>query len=380
MPSLKSWIMRGGDSIITCFPVSVIPNTLLIVRLDEIGDYILFRNFLSVLRESELFRDFQITLLGNSFVSNLAEQYDSEHINNFIWIDKKRFLKDYFYRIRLMIKIRKMGFETVLIPTFSRRFLCEDAVAKVVAAPNTIAPVSDGRHQKQCELNKAGHFYSRIVPVSESSPFEFYRNRAFFSTLLNHPVSFQRPVLAVPGEIKKNDRYAVLFPGAGEAFRQWSSDAFARIAQYLHTRYGLDVVVSGGAGDKVLAERIAAESSVPVRNMTGKTSISELVELIAGATLIVTNDTGAVHIAAAVQVPTVCISNANHFGRFVPYPTEITDRLRCVFPSDISENNNEFEKLVKKFGQGSNLSINSVTSVQVIEAIDHLLESMGGVA
>ena len=61
---------------------------------------------------------------------------------------------------------------------------------------------------------------------------------------------------------------------------------------------------------------------VPVTNLAGKTSLQELISIIAGAHLLVGNETGAVHIAAAVSTSAICILGGGHFGRFLPYNLE----------------------------------------------------------
>lgn len=74
------------------------PKSLLLIRLDAIGDYVLFRNFIEVLKKSEKYKDYSITLLGNIAWKNLQEELDGEFIDNFIWLDRDRFNKDFLYR------------------------------------------------------------------------------------------------------------------------------------------------------------------------------------------------------------------------------------------------------------------------------------------
>ena len=62
-----------------------------------------------------------------------------------------------------------------------------------------------------------------------------------------------------------------------------------------------------------------------VTSLAGKTSLQQLTTIIAGAQLLVSNETSAVHIAAAVGVPSVCIVGGGHYGRFVPYDEKVGD-------------------------------------------------------
>ncbi len=54
------------------------PNTLLLIKLDSIGDYILFRNFLSFIRKNHKFSNHRITLIGNIIWKDLSETFDNE--------------------------------------------------------------------------------------------------------------------------------------------------------------------------------------------------------------------------------------------------------------------------------------------------------------
>jgi ADP-heptose:LPS heptosyltransferase len=59
--------------------------------------------------------------------------------------------------------------------------------------------------------------------------------------------------------------------------------------------------------------------------LAGKTSLPEFVEVIRQARLLISNETSAVHIAAAVKTPSVCILGGGHFGRFLPYPEKVVN-------------------------------------------------------
>jgi ADP-heptose:LPS heptosyltransferase len=56
--------------------------------------------------------------------------------------------------------------------------------------------------------------------------------------------------------------------------------------------------------------------------LAGKTSLLDLVEVVRAATLVISNDSSPIHIAAGTVTPSVCILGGGHFGRFLPYTTE----------------------------------------------------------
>ncbi len=96
------------------------PKTLLIVKLDAIGDYLLFRNFLEDIRKSKKFANYHITLCGNIIWKELAEAFDKSYVDEFIWIDKKKLTIEKSYRKLTLQHIKDKGFEIAFQPTFSR--------------------------------------------------------------------------------------------------------------------------------------------------------------------------------------------------------------------------------------------------------------------
>ena len=97
-----------------------------------------------------------------------------------------------------------------------------------------------------------------------------------------------------------------LHPGASDPRRRWPVDRFAEVAGRLAAD-GYDVVVTGTMAERELADRVVALARLPVRSLAGQLSLGGLAGLLAGCDLVVSNDTGPVHLAAAVDTPTVGI-------------------------------------------------------------------------
>ncbi|MFC7549026.1 glycosyltransferase family 9 protein [Plantactinospora sp. GCM10030261] len=97
-----------------------------------------------------------------------------------------------------------------------------------------------------------------------------------------------------------------LHPGASDPRRRWPAERFAEVADRL-AGDGYEVFVTGGAGERDLAERVRSAARVPVRSLAGELSLGGLVGFLASCAVVVSNDTGPVHVAAAVGTPTVGI-------------------------------------------------------------------------
>lgn len=102
-------------------------------------------------------------------------------------------------------------------------------------------------------------------------------------------------------------RVACFCPGAeyGPA-KRWPSEYFAALADALRVR-GFRVWLLGSAKDSDVAAAIRASAPESCDDLTGRTTLDEAVDLLAGADLVVTNDSGLMHVAAALDRPTVAI-------------------------------------------------------------------------
>ena len=96
-----------------------------------------------------------------------------------------------------------------------------------------------------------------------------------------------------------------LFPGSNAPARRWPAERFAEVARALLAE-GRRVVVVGGPGDSAAAGTVAAGAPGAL-NVCGETDLPGLAALLSQLRLLVTNDTGPMHLAAAVGIPTVSV-------------------------------------------------------------------------
>jgi len=115
------------------------------------------------------------------------------------------------------------------------------------------------------------------------------------------------PTALVPSArpVTRGRRYVVVHPGASVPARglpdRAATDAAAALAGA-----GFDVIVTGAPADTDAADRIvAASGSAHVHSTAGTTDVDGLVQIVAGADVVVTGNTGAAHVAAAVGTPVV---------------------------------------------------------------------------
>lgn len=118
-----------------------------------------------------------------------------------------------------------------------------------------------------------------------------------------------------PGE------YVCIHPGARLATRRWLPERFAAVADALATR-GMRVVLTGTHDEQLLTQAVARATHAGATNLCGQTSLGVLGALYAGARLLVCNDTGVSHLAAALCVPSVVVYTGSDPARWAPLNTE----------------------------------------------------------
>lgn len=357
------------------------PKTLVIIRMDAMGDYMLFRNFIEIVRKSKKYEGYSITLCGNVLWKDIAEKFDKYFIDDFFWIERERFIVDMQYRTKVLTDMQKRGFSVAIQPVYSREFLVGDALVRATDSIERIGSVgylsNMTRHQKII----SDRYYTRLIPAIQGIMFEFFRNKEFFQTLLGENISTVKQQLDISKldisntQIIKRKKYVILMPGAGASFRRWKSENFANIATYLKREYGMQIIVGGGIQDEKIAQQIISVSGCDfIESVAGKIDFAEFIILVSNAALLITNETGAAHIGASVGAKTVCISNGNHFGRFNPYPTSLSRNIFYAYPSEIKRHiNNNYMYLCKTYGNGSSLNINSISVADVKNIIDEIL-------
>lgn len=102
--------------------------------------------------------------------------------------------------------------------------------------------------------------------------------------------------------------------------RRWPRERFAAVAARLSARFGAHVVLLGSAAERAYAEELLAELPGPaaVTSLVGRLSFAELVAAVDRAALVVTNDSGPLHVASALDVPTVALFGPETPARYGP--------------------------------------------------------------
>ncbi|MFT4095428.1 MAG: glycosyltransferase family 9 protein [Niabella sp.] len=300
---------------------------LLLIRPDDIGDYLLFRNFLPAYKQSPVWKGYEITFLGNVAVKPLFDLLDQSFADKAIWVDKKNYFSDAGYRNKLWQQLRNGRYDAVINPSRTRPLLLDDICMLATAAPDTYAAENTFKSRA---INRPSDQHYQHLFKNDLVLHEFDFNKAFAAWSTGIELNMCRPeiqqtFLKPPME----GPYILLCIGAAHKSRRWPSGQWIRLIQFVKEEGLAKAVIAGSTADAALAADI--EKSTGAVNITGKTTLTEIIGWMKNAAVAVCNDSMAAHLAISCNTPVVIVSGGNNYPRFTTYEEAGTANAKTIY-------------------------------------------------
>lgn len=311
---LKQFYVSLTNWMVSFFPPNDFDDVL-VIRLDQLGDFVLWLD--SAKEYRKLYHNKRITLLVNANWYGLAKILP--YWDEVIPLDTIKFRINPFYRIEMLLYIRKKGFEIAISPRHSVKFTLEPSIVATCGANQKIVCEGSFPIEKQ-------NYFTRSIAM-RPNVHELRRNADFLRGLGRDNFKSTVPMLPVP-QIPRNNLVTniVVCPRSFRDRKNWPLKKFITI---MHRLYGHQILVCNDRPIKNLPSH--------VHDMTGKTNLIQFINIINNSTLVISNDSAAIHLATALDVPSICIG-AEKLGRFLPYEVEKT-REGMVIPKLIYKPN-----------------------------------------
>lgn len=286
-------------------------DSILIILVAGIGDLVMSSNSLKALRNG--FPNADIHLLTSSDAAALAK--------NYTYVDKvwefpiREFRTNRIYilnMLKIALKLRKIKFLTAInlykVDTWA-------GALKIALLFSVIKPKI-----------KIGHNHKVLhLILNKSVPADTFDNRHFSDAMMKiaelaggKPIRKDLEVFWEEGTEKKwenlflndqaKDKVNIgINPGGDRENRRWDPENYATVADQLINRYAAQIFIFGGPGEEDIAKKIQKFMKGESINLAGKLNLNDLVFIISRLDLLVTNDSGPMHIASAVKTPLVAI-------------------------------------------------------------------------
>ena len=285
-------------------------RNILIIKLRYIGDVLLATPTIRAIKAAR--SDAQVTMMVNRGTEEVLR--GNPDLDEIMVLDRVSLAAQW----RLIAKLRRRRFDTVIDLTDGDR----SAFLSWISGASVRIGFND-------EHRWRGKCYTEVVRSVPGVRHRIDRDLAALKLMGIH-ASEGPPRLWLTGEDKEHanqllerlgirrDRPIIIIqPGARYWFKAWPHERFAELADRLASDYGCQVLIGGTREEEVLAQRIhEAAKSRPI-SMAGQATLKQFAAIAKCAALFVGNDSGAMHIAAAVGTPLVALfgpSNPDEWG------------------------------------------------------------------
>lgn len=304
---------------------------ILILRLGGMGEVISITPALRALRKR--FPDAEITLMCESRSADIISGLN--YVDRFICADK-------FYRADNLCRL--LSFETLrqaytvcerilmqrfrLYISFNHIFFLRSIFRTLFFAAISRAPVRAG-----FDSNGLGFMYTHKIPDDRFKREHIVSRNTRLMARLGIPVDCEKTeifnshedelraqqILQTHG-IQPNQRIFGIVPGSSRPATRWMADKFAAVVKTVSDKYGILPVFLGSTEEEEICRTVGQASGSKFVNLAGKTTVGEMVAIVRRLTILLSNDTGTLHIGYALNVPTVGIFRPGEHWIWGTYP------------------------------------------------------------
>ncbi len=273
------------------------PESILLIRPGGIGDAVLLLPAINILK----------TVLPQLNIDILCEKRNAG-IFEFCDTINSLFLYDRNFEL---LKCLRKTYDAVIDTEQWHRL--SSIVAHIIRAPVKIGFDTNERRKLFTHRIAYSHedyevysFFNLIKPLIGFSP-QFNQDIPFINIKEAFPSNF------LGENIKK---FVAIFPGATVTERKWGGDKYGLVANALENR-GYNIVILGSNADRNEAEKIKKHARQSI-DITGKTSLKEVAAILKYCSLLITADSGLMHIAYGIGTPTVSLFGSGIEKKWAP--------------------------------------------------------------
>ena len=281
---------------------------ILVVRTDRMGEALLNIPAVRALKQNS--SAFIVTLV-NPVVKELL--VGTPEIDQILTFDEEKWNKSIFTKLKLYWQIRKMKFDLAVILNPAKKF---HILTYLAGIPRRLGYdrkwgflLTDKIKDKKFQGQKHEVEYNLDLVRAIGADTE---DKRISIKVEKEDSQFVEDLLLKYG-VKDKDLVIAIHPHSSNPAKSWPKENFAGVADELYARFLAKVAIIGGAEERSSAIKLISQAKHPLINLTGKLTLKQLTAFFQRCTLLISNDSGPVHIAAAMCTPTVVI-----FGRNIP--------------------------------------------------------------
>ncbi len=327
------WLFRPIDLITAVLRSRKPKKGLVVVRMDGLGDMILFRPVLDYYAQVFGVAKSEITVLGCHSWRKLADSIFAGF--NVVTINEHAYERQFFYRLKISLWVARQHFKIAVCDIYFRKMMTCDSLLYYTYAQRIAVCEPFPSQKTKPRFDYYRHIYTDVIDTGAHPQHEMIRHYKFISGIAGYEIKPQP--LSIPWQTQGNPitqkPYVAINFGSNEAGRRWPFEYYIEIAKRIVAR-GYYAVFLGGPAEAPYSDVLAQQNlDTKIINYIGKDKgMSDVFDIFSHAHATITSETGPGHVSLALHVPTLMICGGSAYITFTPFPREIsTNTMHFVY-------------------------------------------------
>lgn len=283
---------------------------ILVSRTDRMGDVLITTPVIKALRQR----------YPSSFIALMVSGYTKELVEGNPYLDEViEFNKDGSHKglrgsLSMAGYLRRLDFDVAIILHPALRV---HLISFLAGIPHRLGYDRKGSffltqtipHKKQEGLKHEFEYNFDLLKLVDVTSIE----KHLYVPLRQESEDYVQKLLCEEG-FGPGDLFVVIHPAASCVSRRWPLEKFVQVMEALGSEFRLKFIVIADLPHRKIAEDLVARTTAQVYDFSGRFSLSQLASLVRRASLMISNDSGPVHLAVAVQTPVIAIFGRNQPG------------------------------------------------------------------
>lgn len=305
-------------------------QNILIVNVNWLGDVLFSTPFLRAVKEN--YGQAHLAVLAVPRVRQILE--GNPYVDEVIIFDERGKDKNIVAWFKLIAALRKKQFHLAFIlkPSFNRTLILKlSGIKEIIGFDH---PKNSALLTRKIKFPRKMHKVDHFLSIAEGLGLKISsRNYEFI------PARADRERIEELFALKKIDRslpVVVLNPGGNWLPKRWPAENWTALAKAIKKEWQVNLIITGMDKDKELAKKITSGLQGGIFDFTGETTLGELAALMQKVTLVISADSGPMHLAAAVGTKVIALFGPTCAELTGPYPpdkhTVLQKNVGCVIP------------------------------------------------
>ena len=283
---------------------------ILVVRTDRIGDVLISTPVIKALRDS--YPSSYIAMMVSPYTKDLVE--GNPYLDSVIVFDKDKKHKGLFATLGFSRRLKNMEFDVAIIlhPTVRTHLICflagiRERIGYDRKAPYFLTTVVE--HTKQYGArHEIEYNFDLLKPLGISEV-----NKELYMPIKARSEDFVDEALKDAG-VTPQDRLVAIHPASSCVSRRWPIHKFAELIDRLFMSFRVKILIVSDAIHSEISKELTSLTKTRPIDLSGRFNLSELASLFKRCSLVISNDSGPVHMAVAVKTPVISIFGRNQPG------------------------------------------------------------------